>query len=129
MYLGKYQLSFNGHNRITLPKAVRQSIRNKDFVILMEGDGCIWGFGWDEFEIEAKQKLEKSLWQVEGRIERRKFFSSSVECELDRHSRLVIPADLIEKAGILEEMVLIGAGDHFEIWAQKKWKETLIQNT
>lgn len=129
MYLGRYQITFNGHNRITLPKAIRQSIKNGNLVVLMVGDGCIWGFGWDEFEVEALRKLEKPIWQTEGRIDRRKFFSNAVECELDRHSRLIIPAELLEKAGIKDEMVLIGAGDHFEIWDSLKWLEILKQNS
>lgn len=128
MLLGRYKLSFSGHNRITLPKSIRESVGRENKVVLMVGDGCIWGFGWKDFEIEAQKRLEKSVWEEEGRIERRQFFIAAVECELDEHNRLVVPGELLEKAKINEEMVLIGAGDHFEIWNSKELEKELKKN-
>ena len=32
-----------------------------------------------------------------------------------------MPAQLKEYAGIAKEVVIIGAGDHFEIWDKVKW--------
>lgn len=123
MYLGSYPVAFNGHNRITLPKPIRQAIGLEPFVVLMQGDDCLWGFNKPEFEKEAAKRLEISLWEEAGRLGRRQFFATAAECQLDSHSRLIIPTDLVNLAELGSEMVLIGAGDHFEIWNGLNWSK------
>ncbi len=129
MYLGSYAVAFNGHNRITLPKSIRQAIGLEPTVILMLGDNCLWGFSRQEFDQEAKKRLDVSLWEEAGRVGRRQFFATAAECQLDSHSRMIIPADLIKQADLGSEMILIGAGDHFELWNGTLWSQMVKVNS
>jgi len=46
---------------------------------------------------------------------------------LDSQGRFVISKRLLEHAEIKEEVILIGAGDHFEVWKPQKWNELIKQ--
>ena len=51
------------------------------------------------------------------------FFASAVEAELDKQGRIVIPANLLEHAGIDREVTVVGILDHLEIWDRAAWRE------
>ena len=58
-----------------------------------------------------------------GRLLRRFTFGQAQQSELDKQGRFVIPEFLSEYAHLFEKIVLVGAGDHFEIWDDKEWKK------
>ena len=41
--------------------------------------------------------------------------------ELDRQGRVRVPQELSELVSLGTESVLIGVGDHVELWNSKKW--------
>ena len=126
MFLGEYQTKFTGRGRIVLPKIMRQELGEDKMIILSRGfEGCIWGFSQTRFEEEAKKQLEISATEERARYLRRYLFSGSVSAELDAQNRFIIPAALLIYANLREEVVIIGAGDHFEVWNKKLWKKHL----
>jgi MraZ protein len=42
--------------------------------------------------------------------------------ELDKQGRLRIPPELADWAGAERDVVLVGVGDHMEIWNAAKWE-------
>ena len=42
-----------------------------------------------------------------------------------RYRRMVIPAALLEGAGITREVTVAGVFDHLEIWDRAKWRQQL----
>ena len=51
--------------------------------------------------------------------------------ETDREGRIVLPAKLIDYAGLGDKVVFLGAGSHFQIWepaaAERRVAEALSQ--
>lgn len=126
MFLGTYQTVFSGKGRVVLPRKFRTELGRAHEVILTRGlDGCIWGFDKHRWEKEAKKQLEISVTEKEGRWLRRYIFSAAEGSGLDKQGRFVIPANLIDFAGIKNDVYLVGAGDHFELWDPDKWEEIL----
>lgn len=126
MFLGEYKERFTGKGRIVLPKLMRQELGDNLVVVLSRGfEGCIWGFSKKGFEEEAKKQLEISATEERARLLRRYLFSSSIPAELDGQGRFIIPGALLDYARIKSEVVVIGAGDHFEIWNKDLWKKHL----
>lgn len=126
MFLGEYQVKFSAKGRVILPKVMRQELSEERMVVLSRGfEKCIWGFSKKGFEVEAKKQLEESVTEERARNLRRYLFSGSVPAELDSQGRFVIPSALLTYAKVKFEVVLIGAGDHFEIWNKRFWKKHL----
>lgn len=126
MYLGRFKTYFSGKNRLILPKKFRRELGSEDkFYIIMGPDGDIWGFDIGNWHKMVEDVLGAPLFSKEGRAGRRKFFSGAEECFLDSQGRFVIPQEFIDKARLGEGILLIGAGDHFEIWNPKEWEKIM----
>ncbi len=122
MFLGNYRQKFSGRGRILLPSRFRDELNGELRIVLSRGmDGCIWGFSLRGWEYEAGKRIEVPVTEKEGRDLRRYFFSAAVEVEVDKQGRIVVPKDLLKYAKIRNQVELIGAGDHFEIWNSKVW--------
>ncbi len=123
MFLGRYKTIFSGRNRIILPKKFRIELGNEVIFYLVGGpDGELWGFRSKEWQIEAEKRLAVSISEASGRNDRRAFFSMAEECQLDGQGRFIIPQSLVDWADLGEEVLLVGCGDHFEIWSQRRFE-------
>ena len=125
MFLGEYHTKFSGKGRVILPKKMRQAIEGSVVILSRGFEGCIWGFDIKLWQKEAKKQLEISATEERARYLRRYLFSSSEPVEFDSQGRFVIPSALLTYASLNNEVVIIGAGDHFEIWNKRIWKKHL----
>lgn len=126
MFLGEYKVKFSGKGRVILPKIMRKELGDDKVIVLSRGfEGCIWGFSQKGFEEEARKQLEISSTEERARYLRRYLFSGSVPAELDVQGRFIIPSALLTYAKLGNEVVIIGAGDHFEVWNNRLWKKHL----
>jgi MraZ protein len=121
LFLGEFGHTLDEKGRLTLPKKIREELTD-DYVILSRGyDTCIFGFDRKRWEEEAEKNLSASITDAHGRSLRRYLFSSAEKVDLDRLGRLLLPARLKEYSTITQNVSVIGAGDHFELWDPKLW--------
>ncbi|MEK7616838.1 MAG: division/cell wall cluster transcriptional repressor MraZ [Patescibacteria group bacterium] len=125
MFLGEYTTRFSGKGRVILPRKIRQEIKGIQIILSRGFEGCIFGFDIRDWKKEAEKQLEISATEERARILRRYMFSGSGPVEFDSQGRIVIPSALLTYAKLVNEVVIIGAGDHFEIWAKRIWKKHL----
>lgn len=123
MFLGEYKTKFTGKSRVVLPKKFRQELKGQEIILSRGFESCIWGFDVKDFELEAKKQLETSATEERARYLRRYLFSGSESVELDAQGRIIIPSALLDFASVKREVVIIGAGDHFEIWENDLWQK------
>jgi len=122
MFLGTYKVRFSAAGRIVLPRKLRGELKSAQEIILTRGfDGGVWGFDKEEWERQALLQLEMPITEKKGRDIRRLLFSAAEAVELDKQGRFVIPEDLLAQGNLEDEICLIGAGDHFEVWNSSEW--------
>lgn len=127
MFLGSYEPSFDlNSRRIALPKKIRESLATGEVILSFGFEKCIFGFDTKTWEAETKKQLELPLIEKRQRSNRRFFFAAATFIKLDHQGRIVIPNSHLEYAQI-SKPVVIGAGDHFEIWEEKAWKLELAK--
>ena len=127
MLLGEYQPSIDSKHRFALPKNLRDAIRGNQIIITKGFEECILGYAKDDWEAEAFKYLESPISDPHSRHLKQYLYSGASESSLDDQGRFVIPANLADYAEIDEAIIVIGAGDHFEIWEPKKWAEHLAE--
>ncbi|MBI3109427.1 division/cell wall cluster transcriptional repressor MraZ [Candidatus Daviesbacteria bacterium] len=127
MFLGEYKAKFTGKGRVILPRKFRQELKSREIILSRGFEKCIWGFDLKDFEAEAKKQLEISATEERARYLRRYLFSGSESVELDVQGRIIIPSALLDFASVKEEVTIIGAGDHFEIWEKRLWEKHIRQ--
>ena len=125
MLLGAHEHTLDDKNRLTLPAKFRAAFAGG--VVVTRGmDGCLYAYrreDWDSL-VEGRLATLDPL-SKEGRRMQRFFFSGASEVEPDRQGRVMIPAALIEHAGLGREVVVAGVLDHLEIWDRAKWRQEL----
>jgi len=121
VFFGEYQLSFTAPGRIVLPKKMRELLKGNVFILTKGFDSCLSGFDKDDWEQRTKELMQVSILEKENLEKRRFLFSSTVYLEIDDQGRFVIPKSLLEYAQLEGKVVVVGVGDHFEIWNQEQW--------
>jgi MraZ protein len=125
MLLGEYEHTLDDKNRITLPAKFRASFA-AGVVVTRGMDGCLYAYrleDWDKL-VDSRLAGLDPLSQ-EGRRMHRFFFSGAAEAELDRQGRVMIPAALIEHAGLGRNVVVAGVRDHLELWDGAAWRKEM----
>ena len=93
----------------------------KIFYFMAGSQGCISVYTREALE----ERLQKLLSIPDDNADvvkaKRKIMGSIEEVETDKQGRTVVPANLRALAKITKELVSIGVGDHFEIWAKEEY--------
>ncbi len=127
VFLGEYEVSFSGPSRMLLPKKLRELLKGSVFVLSRGFDLCLAGYDRQDFEDRAAELLHVSLLEKENLEKRRFMFSSAAYLEIDDQGRFVIPRMLIQYAELPGKVIIVGVGDHFEIWNKTKWEKHMKQ--
>jgi len=122
LFLGEYSHTLDDRGRITLPRKIRQELDTYEVVVSQGFDQCIFGYDKKQWEDEAGKQLTVSVTDEKARKLRRYMFAAAEKVEVDKLGRIVLPAHLKEYGKIKGEVMVIGAGDHFEIWDTKAWE-------
>lgn len=123
MFLGTFTPKFLAKGQISLPAKIRNSLGDSRAIITTGLDKCLYGFSLTDWNKIAEQELAKPLSSEEGRRIRHQIFAGALEIDLDDQGRFVIPENLRRFAGLNKDLVVVGAGDHFEIWDKDEWEK------
>ncbi len=123
VFFGEYQVSFTGSGRVVLPKKIRELLKGDTFILTKGFDACLSGYDKEDWESKAKELLQVSILERENLEKRRFVFSSAVYLEIDDQGRFVIPRNLLNYADLGDKALIVGIGDHFEIWEPSKWEK------
>jgi MraZ protein len=128
VFYGEYEVSITSGGRIALPKRIREGMKENVFVITKGFGKCLAGYEKASWEARVDGLLDVSLLEKENIDKRRVLFSSTVYLEIDDQGRIVLPRNLKEYAALLKKAIIVGIGDHFEIWEKRHWTEYLTES-
>ena len=125
---GTYQRSLDDKLRLALPKPLREALAEHKQLLLTPGtDGSLALFPGTAFAAFAERLAQRSPTGQQVRAFSRMLYSQSQSVELDSQGRLRITADLAQWAGLENDIVLIGVGDHVELWNKSRWEAYLAE--
>ncbi len=121
MYMSEYNHTIDPKGRLIIPSKFREAGGDR-FTVTKGLDGCLFVYddeGFADFE-ETLKKLPMSNQSTRQAV--RFFLAGAAEAEIDKQGRALIPQNLREYAGLVKDVALIGAGNHFEIWDKQRWE-------
>ena len=120
-FRGQHEHSLDSKDRITIPARFRATLA--EGVVLFAGlDPCVDVYPVSGYaELEANYLSNLGPMTRRSRMLRRRFYSGSEEAELDSAGRIRLPKNLIGHASLAGPSVVVGAGDHLEIWSAESW--------
>lgn len=123
VFYGEYEVSMTSGGRVALPKKIREALSGTEFVASKGFTNCLAGYDKGDWEKRASELLTVSLLEKEHIEKRRVLFSSTTYITIDEQGRAVLPKQLREFAHIDSKVMIVGVGDHFELWDKTAWEQ------
>ncbi|MBO5775854.1 MAG: hypothetical protein J6V83_05865 [Clostridia bacterium] len=121
-FYGEYNQMLDAKNRMRLPAKFRGMLGN-GYVILNGANGCLMAMESAGFNAMAEKFSQVPMSDIQGRKAITKIMASVVEPEEDAQGRFVLPQKAKGYAGITKNIIVTGAYDHVEIWAEERYNE------
>lgn len=120
MLLGTYEPKLDDKGRIILPAKFRDEFAG-GLVLTRGQERCIYVFPRQTFEALVDTVQSAPLTSKAARDYVRLLLSGGSDEIPDKQSRVTIPGQLRDYAGLGRDLVVIGAGSRAEIWAADAW--------
>ncbi|XCS13070.1 division/cell wall cluster transcriptional repressor MraZ [Aeribacillus pallidus] len=126
MFMGEYQHTIDSKGRLIVPAKFREGLGEK-FVLTRGLDQCLFGYPLSEWKVIEEKLKALPLTKKDARAFTRFFFSSAIECEMDKQGRINIAAPLLAYAKLEKECVVIGVSSRIEIWSKQNWEQYVAE--
>ena len=116
VFQGASSLTLDGKGRLSMPtrhRDVLSATAQGLLTITKHPHGCLMVFPrpeWDVFRDRISALPMSAQWW------KRIFLGNAMDVELDGTGRILISPELRTSAGIAKDTILLGMGNHFELW-------------
>ncbi len=126
---GEYPYKMDGKGRVALPAAFRR-VLSKDLLVLVDPNGkdCVLVFQKLDYDKWADSLFERRFKEYDPTNKqhialRRALRAAAKDAEVDASGRIMVPAEMRGACDIEKDVVLVGNGDHYEIWDAKRYQQ------
>ena len=125
VFVNTYTHSLDSKKRLTVPSDWRElaGIPKRLFVLPGVNDPCLCVYPAREMTRRLEKLRNLSIADEKGRQLARLLASRSDLVPWDSQGRIRIKDELLDYADLLNQVVLVGTFDGFELWSPDRWKE------
>ncbi|MFN8499353.1 MAG: division/cell wall cluster transcriptional repressor MraZ [Anaerolineae bacterium] len=120
MFYGEFLQDVDARGRLVIPQAFRADLAN-GLVITRGLDGCLLVYPasrWDEVaDAVSRLPLTRSVARAFVRL----LLGGASPQTLDTQGRFTLPTPLRRFGRLESSAVIVGAGDHIEVWSDAAW--------
>lgn len=138
MLAGSYPMSVDAKARVTLPAVFRKQLvdGDKKTIYLLPMKECVNGFtpaGLEQFIDGLFIERGENRFDPRSRRDvqlKTRLWASAVEVDIDSAGRVALgkldgtKPGTRERLGLMADVTVVGAGDHFEVWNTEQWNAT-----
>ena len=123
MFRGSSNHTIDKKGRIIVPSRFREEARgeNNEGVVITRMDDCLLVFPFNKWLALEDRITSQAKTSDRMRRFRRIFIGSAHDCVPDKQHRILIPPKLRQYAGLEQDIVMAGVGNHFEIHSLRNW--------
>jgi MraZ protein len=126
MFRGAAKVTLDVKGRMVLPTRVREALAKlgeQQLVATVDRDQCVM-----IYPLSVWQKIQDDLLNLpnlhsEVRWLQRLMVGYATDLEIDSTGRVLIPGELREFTGLQRDAMLIGQGNHLELWDESAWND------
>jgi MraZ protein len=129
---GTHPCVLHDGNTLALPEGARRQLddpKARELFAIPGPDQSLWLYTAAGLEKLAEQFDRSPQPAARVRGARRVSFAQAEPCPVDRAGRAALPGRLVEFAGLRHDAVLLGVGDHLELWDAQHWQDYLRRET
>jgi len=124
---GEYQHVVDNKSRVLISNKLRNQIdadeHGSNFYLVLGANGILCLYPEKYFERIALALTPGTTAPDEAVAFERMSFAMSSKVELDGQGRLLLNEKLRKRAGLKDQITLIGARDHIELWNSESWEQ------
>ena len=119
MFSGEFKHTLDTKNRLFIPAKHREELGESFMVAKSIRENCLKVYSMQEWEdyISPILKMERKASEAILRALHR----DAAQVSADAQGRIVLPAPLVEYAGITKTAVVVGCGKYAEIWSEENY--------
>ena len=122
MFLNQYHHSFDDKSRLTIPAKFRD--QTAEGITVVQGlERNLMVLPQPEFMILYDRLMAMNLADPEARLLRQIILGNAMQVIPDGSGRILPSQNLRDYAELKNEVVFVGQGDYFEIWAPEPWQK------
>ena len=126
VFRGATNVTLDGKGRMAMPTRYREQIAARcdgQIVVTVDKDYCLLIYPFPDWE-ELERKLVRlpSMNKIARRI-LRIMVGYATEVDMDTNGRILLSHELRDFAGLDKQAILLGQGNKFELWDEKRWIE------
>ncbi|MBW8038918.1 MAG: hypothetical protein FVQ85_02840 [Planctomycetes bacterium] len=129
---GEYQHVIDGKGRVLVSNKLRHQIdvdeHGSNFYLVLGANGILCLYPERYFEQIILAVAPNAAAPDEAVAFERLGFALSSKVELDGQGRLLVNERLRKRAGLKEQITLVGVRDHIELWNNDNWEEYLADH-
>ncbi|HHT66728.1 MAG TPA: division/cell wall cluster transcriptional repressor MraZ [Erysipelotrichaceae bacterium] len=122
MFFGSYNHTLDEKGRLMIPSKMRENI-GKTLYIMQGYDGSLSLYTESRYQALGEEFARLSFNQSKVRDYLRLQFASTFEIDVDKLGRIQLPTALLSKFNISRDVIVLGIGDHIEIWDRAKYEQ------
>lgn len=128
MFQGATELSLDAKGRIAVPTRHREALASggtAKLVLTAHPDGCLLLYPHPAWEPIGAKIQALSSFNEQARWWQRLLVGFAEEAEPDASGRILVSPALRKFARLEKQVMLVGQGNHFELWDAGAWDEKL----
>jgi MraZ protein len=129
---GEYQHVVDNKSRVLISNKLRSQIdadvHGSSFYLILGANGILCLYPEKYFEQIALAVAPGATAPDETVAFERISFALANKVELDNQGRLLLNESLRKRAGLKDQITLIGVRDHIELWNSENWEQYLSDN-
>ena len=129
---GEYQHVVDSKSRILISNKLRSQIdadeHGSNFYLVLGANGILCLYPEKYFERIALAVAPGATAPDEAVAFERMSFALASKVELDAQGRLLLNERLRKRAGLKDNITLVGVRDHIELWNSESWEQYLTDN-
>ena len=127
VFSGTFRHTLDGKHRVTIPARWRKGEQDEVYLMPSSDNKYLYALPPTEFQRVHEKLSSDSRISAADRVQfARYYFSRALHCVVDRQGRLLITDDFLRAAGLVGEVLLVGAFDRFEIWSPERWDNAAV---
>jgi len=123
LFSGQHRHSIDEKGRLTIPVFFRELLAEDGAYITRGFDHNLMVIPKQAFITIRNRIIHMSWTDSMARSLRRLILGSAEPIEPDKMGRILIQQYLRESVGLVNEAVVVGVGEYFELWSPQSWAE------
>jgi MraZ protein len=127
MFTGEYNFNLDDNHRLSIPNIYKKYLE-ETLVIVKGFEKCLYVYNMSAWREIVDKVNNLPFTKAKNRMFSRSLNSGAYEIEIDSKGRICIGQKLIDHASLMKECVILGSGNHIEIWSKEEYDKYSAEN-